>query len=255
MKKALLAGAVLFAIPMAASAQTDDGTWSGSGEVGFALTTGNTKSQNLNAKLAFKKEDDQWKDNFFLNALRSKGEANGEYDLTANRFDLGASSGYKLDERSYIVGAARYENDDFSPYAYQWIVSLGYGYTFLKNAQTELSAEVGPGYRRVDPRAYPVTAGDPPVTTFLNPDVEGNVVGRGLISFKHKFNESTAFENTTLVEAGSNNTYLQNNAGLAVNMSEKLALKLGYEVRHNSDVTPDKKKTDQLVTTNLVFKF
>ncbi|HQV73468.1 MAG: DUF481 domain-containing protein [Xanthomonadales bacterium] len=255
MKSALLAGAVLLAVPALASAQADDGTWSGSGEAGLALTSGNTKSQNLNVKLAFKKEDAQWKHNFFVNALRSKGEANGEYDLTANRYDLGASSGYKLDERSYIVGAARYENDDFSPYAYQWIVSLGYGYTFIKNAETEFSAEVGPGYRRLDPRAYAVVAGDPPVTTIIDPDVEGNVVGRGLISYKHKFNDSTAFENTTLIEAGSNNTFLQNNAGLSVSMSEKLALKLGYEVRHNSDVTPDKKKTDQLVTTNLVFKF
>ncbi len=255
MKKALLAGAVLLAIPLFASAQSSDNEWSGSGEVGFALTTGNTKSQNLNAKLAFKKEDAQWKHNFFLNALRSKGEANGEYDLTANRFDIGASSGYKFDERSYLVSAARYENDDFSPYAYQWIVSLGYGYTFVKNAQTEFSAEVGPGYRRLDPRAYQVTAGDPPVTTFVDPDVEGNIVARGLVSFKHKFNESTSFENTTLVESGSNNTFLQNNAGLAVSMSEKLALKIGYEVRHNSDVNPDKKKTDQLLTTNLVFKF
>ena len=255
MKSALLAGAVLLAVPALASAQADDGTWSGSGEAGLALTSGNTKSQNLNVKLAFKKEDAQWKHNFFVNALRSKGEANGEYDLTANRYDLGASSGYKLDERSYIVGAARYENDDFSPYAYQWIVSLGYGYTFIKNAETEFSAEVGPGYRRLDPRAYAVVAGDPPVTTIIDPDVEGNVVGRGLISYKHKFNDSTAFENTTLIEAGSNNTFLQNNAGLSVSMSEKLALKLGYEVRHNSDVTPDKKKTDQLVTTTLVFKF
>ncbi|MFZ1797158.1 MAG: DUF481 domain-containing protein [Dokdonella sp.] len=255
MKSALLAGAVLLAVPALASAQADDGTWSGSGEAGLALTSGNTKSQNLNVKLAFKKEDAQWKHNFFVNALRSKGEANGEFDLTANRYDLGASSGYKLDERSYIVGAARYENDDFSPYAYQWIVSLGYGYTFIKNAETEFSAEVGPGYRRLDPRAYAVVAGDPPVTTIIDPDVEGNVVGRGLISYKHKFNDSTAFENTTLIEAGSNNTFLQNNAGLSVSMSEKLALKLGYEVRHNSDVTPDKKKTDQLVTTNLVFKF
>lgn len=255
MKNALLAGAVLLAVPVIACAQTDDGTWSGSGEAGLALTSGNTKSQNLNVKLAFKKEDAQWKHNFFVNALRSKGEANGEYDLTANRYDLGASSGYKLDERSYIVGAARYENDDFSPYAYQWIVSLGYGYTFIKNAETEFSAEVGPGYRRLDPRAYAVVAGDPPVTTIIDPDVEGNVVGRGLISYKHKFNDSTVFENTTLIEAGSNNTFLQNNAGLSVSMSEKLALKLGYEVRHNSDVTPDKKKTDQLVTTNLVFKF
>ena len=253
MKNALLAGAVLLAIPLIA--QADDSEWTGSGEVGFALTTGNTKSQNLNAKLAFKKEDEQWKHNFFLNALRSKGEANGEYDLTANRYEVGASSGYKFDERSYLVGAARYENDDFSPYSYQWIVSLGYGYTLIKNAQTELSAEVGPGYRRTDPRAYIVTSGEPPVATVIDPDVEGNIVGRGLVSFKHKFNESTSFENTTLVEAGSNNSFVQNDAGLAVSMSERLALKLGYQVRHNSDVSPDKKKTDQLVTTNLVFKF
>ncbi|MBL0164497.1 MAG: DUF481 domain-containing protein [Xanthomonadales bacterium] len=253
MKNVLLAGAVLLAVPLFAHA--DDGEWSGSGEAGLALTTGNTKSQNLNVKLAFKKEDVQWKHNFYVNALRSKGEANGQYDLTANRFDLGASSGYKFDERSYLVAAARYENDDFSPYTYQWIVSIGYGYTFIKNAQTEFSAEVGPGYRRSDPRGYSVISGTPPIETFIDPDVEGNVVARGLVSYKHNFNESTAFENTTLMEAGSNNTFLQNNAGLSVSMSERLALKLGYEVRHNSDVSPDKKKTDQLVTTNLVFKF
>lgn len=255
MKNALLAGAVLLAIPMFAAAQTDDGTWSGSGEAGLALTSGNTKSQNLNIKLAFKKEDAQWKHNFFLNGLRSKGEANGAYDLTANRFDIGASSGYKLNERSYVVAAARYENDDFSPYSYQGIISVGYGYTIIKNAQTEFSTEIGPGYRRSDPRAYDAMIGEPPVATRINPDVEGNAVARGLVSFKHQFNASTGFENITLVEAGSNNTFLQNNAGLAVSMSEKLALKLGYEIRHNSDVTPDKKKTDQLITTNLVFKF
>lgn len=253
MRNALLASAVLLAIP--ALVHAEDGTWSGSGEVGFAATTGNTKSQNLNAKLGFKKEDVQWKHNFFVNALRSKGEANGEYDLTANRFEAGASSGYKFDERSYLVGATRYEHDDFSPYKYQWIVSLGYGYTIIKNQQTELSAEVGPGYRRLDKRPYAVTSGDPPVTTMVDPAAEGNVVGRGLLSFRHKFNDSTSFENVSLVETGSNNTFLQNDAGIAVSMSEKLALKLGYQVRHNSDVNPGKEKTDQLFTTNLVFKF
>ena len=255
MKKALFAGAVLLAAPMFASAQTAASEWSGSGEAGLALTSGNTKSQNLNVKLAFKKEDVQWKHNFFINGLRSKGEANGEYDLTANRYDLGASSGYKFDERSYLVSAARYENDDFSTYEYQWVVSVGYGYTFVKNAQTEFSAEVGPGYRRLDQRPYAVTSGEPPVATIINPDAEGNIVGRGLISFKHKFNASTSFENITLIEAGSNNTFTQNDASLAVSMTDKLALKLGYQVRNNSDVNPGSKKTDQLVTTNLVFKF
>ena len=60
---------------------------------------------------------------------------------------------------------------------------------------------------------------------------------------------------TTLVEAGSNNTFLQNDTGLAVSMNDRLALKVGYQVRHNSDVTPGTKKTDTLLTTNLVFKF
>ncbi len=261
MKKTLLASAMLLSLPLVAHAE--DGTWSGAGELGFAMTRGNTKSENLNAKLDFKMENDAWKHNVFLNALRSKGEvtttADGvstqTYSLTANRFEAGASSGYKLDERSYIVGAARYENDDFSPYKYQWIVSLGYGYTAIKNDRTELSFEAGPGYRRLDKRPYNLVLGDPPVLTEVDPAAEGQVVARGLVAFKHKLTDNTAFENTFLVEAGSDNKFIQNDASLAVSMNSKLALKLGYQVRHNTDISPGADKTDQLLTTNLVYKF
>ncbi len=253
----LLACALLAAAPLAASAQQapNDGSWSGSGELGFALTRGNTKSENLNAKLQFKKEDEIWKHNFYVNALRSKGEVNDTYDITANRYDVGVSSGYKLDERSYIVGAARYENDDFSTYEYQSIVSLGYGYTAIKNERTELSMEVGPGYRRTQKRPYIENVGEPPVPTTIDPDADGQAVGRGLISFKHQFTPTTAFENITLVEAGSDNTFVQNDAGLAVSMNSKLALKMGFQVRHNTDVLVGTEKTDKLLTTNLVYKF
>lgn len=263
MNKTLLASALLLTLPLVAQA-ADDGSWSGSGELGLALSRGNTKSENLNAKLAFKKEDDAWKHNIFLNALRSKGEvttANPDgtpletYSLTANRFEFGASSGYKLDERSYIVGAVRYENDDFSPYEYQGIVSLGYGYTAIKNERTELAFEAGPGYRRLDKRPYTVFSGVPPVGVELNPSADGQIVARGLIALKHKLTDNTAFENTLLVEAGSDNKFIQNDAGLAVSMNSKLALKLGYQVRHNTDVSPGTDKTDQLVTTNLVYNF
>lgn len=264
MKNLLLVSLLAALVPLAA--QADDG-WSGSGEMGFAATRGNTKSETLNARLQLKKEDEVWKHSFFLNALRNKGEStatvveNGvpvsvtRYDLTANRYEAGASSGYKLDERSYIVGAARYERDKFSPYNYQGVVSLGYGYTAIKNANTELAFEVGPGYRRLDKRAYTAMVGNPPVLTSINPGAEGSMVGRGLMAFKHNFSETTAFENILLVEAGSGNTFMQNDAGLAVSMNSKLALKVGYQVRRNSDVSPSTDKTDQMVTTNLVYKF
>ena len=48
-----------------------------------------------------------------------------KYELTANRYEGGASAGFKLDERSYIVGALRYETDDFSPFDYQAVASIG----------------------------------------------------------------------------------------------------------------------------------
>ncbi|HJT97021.1 MAG TPA: DUF481 domain-containing protein [Rhodanobacteraceae bacterium] len=269
MSKFLLPAALSALVPLAAHAADDD--WSGSGEAGFAAARGNAKSENLNAKLQFKKEDDTWKDVFYLTALRSKGEVKSttvdnsttppttdtvsNYETTANRYETGASVGYKLDERSYIVSAVRYENDDFSPFDYQAIVSVGYGYTALKNDTDELSFEVGPGYKRYRPVDTTTLVGDPPVTVVQKHDSQGEGVGRGLMAYKHSFTDTTSFVDTLLVEAGNDNTFLQNDAGLQVDMSKKLALKVGYQVRRNSDVAPGIKTTDQLITTNLVYNF
>ena len=48
---------------------------------------------------------------------------------------------------------------------------------------------------------------------------------------------------------------IQNDLGFSVSMTKKLALKLAYQVRYNSDVALGFKKTDQLLTTNLVYGF
>jgi len=57
------------------------------------------------------------------------------------------------------------------------------------------------------------------------------------------------------VEAGSENTFLQNILSLEVKMTDALALGVSYEVRHNTDVLPGTEKTDQIFTANLVFGF
>lgn len=273
MNKKFLAASLLLALSFAAHA--DDAPppvgWSGAGEAGLAIASGNTKSQNLNAKLDVKFNDDQWKDDFYLVALRNKSNtttntidtstnpptiaSTSRYDLTANRYEGGASLGFKLDERSYIVGALRYEHDEFSPYDYQYIASIGYGYQFLKNASDELSAEAGPGYKVTQPTSIFTTLGTPPVIVSLKPDSDSNVVFRGKIDYKHNFNATTSFIDTFVVEAGSGNKFYQNDAGIQVKMSDKLAIKAAYEIRSNSEVLPGFKKTDNLLTTNLVYGF
>ncbi|RDI99056.1 DUF481 domain-containing protein [Dyella solisilvae] len=273
MKKTLMAGALLAAL-VSFGAQADDATatpasnpadnggWSGSGEFGFASSYGNSRSENANAKLGLSQENDLWRNNFFLNGLRSKGEVevvdqNGNQvdrlATTANRYDAGASVGYKLDPRSYIVTATRYEHDDFGANLWQGIVSIGYGYIALKTESTELSFEAGPGYKRYRPADATVDVNG--VSTREPQDTQSEVVGRGLINYKYRLSSNTAVENTLLVEAGSKNKYYQNDIGLSVSMTRKMALKLGYQVRYNSDVQPGTENTDSLVTTNLVYNF
>ncbi|MHA6205748.1 DUF481 domain-containing protein [Dyella soli] len=275
MKKSLMAGALLAALasfgaqaddaPAAnapASNPADNGGWTGSGEFGFASSYGNSRSENINAKLGLSQENEMWKNNFFLNGLRSKGEVEvvdqqgnqvDRLTTTANRYDAGASVGFKLDPRSYIVTAARYEHDDFGANLWQGIVSVGYGYIALKTDRTELSFEAGPGYKRYRPADVAEQVNG--VNVNVQQDTQSELVGRGLVNYKYRLTDNTALEDTLLLEAGSKNKYYQNDIGLSVSMTRKVALKLGYQVRYNSDVQPGTDNTDTLVTTNLVYNF
>lgn len=263
-----LVGLVAFALPLAAFAQdapaaSDTGNWTGSGEFGFAMARGNSRTENINAKLSLSQENERWKNKFYLTGLRSKGDVTvvdastgatvTQFTTTANRYEAGASMGYKFDPRSYVVTALRYSHDDFGSNRWQGIFSLGYGYIMLKNARTELSFEIGPGYKRYQPASIHEVVNGQNVT--ITPPVEHEVVARGLVNWTWHLTENTKLDNTLLIEAGSQNRYYQNDMGLSVSMTRKLALKLGFEVRYNSNTTPGTQNTDQLYTTNLVYNF
>jgi putative salt-induced outer membrane protein len=270
MKKTLIAGLLLAAIAsFAAQAQdatpaaaANDGGWSGSGQMGFASTTGNSRSQNINAKLDFKQENDQWKNDIFLSELRAKsqtkvvdssGNTINQYNITANDFTAGASAGYKLDPRSYIVGSVYYDHNDFGAQLWQGTAAIGYGFIAVKDDRNELSFEAGPGYMRFRPAVTDVVVDG--VDVPQQSTVEGQVVLRGLVNYKFRITDNTSFDDTFLLESGSKDTYMQNDAGIAVSMTKKLSLKVGFQVRHNSTVLPGIKKMDTLATTNLVYNF
>ena len=243
--KMILAAALLASLPVAAQAND----WTGTGELGLALARGNARSENLNAKLGLATEDDQWKHSYYASVLRAKGEVVADFDgdgtpeegfeLNANRYELGASSALKMNEISYWVASLRYENDDFSPFANQTTFALGYGHNFIKNDTTSLLGEIGPGYRRAKDA--------------ITGESQSDAILRGLLDFKHALTANTQLYNLLLVEAGSDNTFAQNDFGVAVAMNASFALKAGIQLRHNTDVAPGLDKTDTLTTVNLVY--
>jgi putative salt-induced outer membrane protein len=83
---------------------------------------------------------------------------------------------------------------------------------------------------------------------------EDGVIFRGDVGFEHQLTETTKIVDKFLVEAGSDNTYLQNDLGLEVAISGALGLRVGYQVRHNTDVLPGIENTDPLTTLGLLYE-
>lgn len=226
--------------------------WSATGELGFAMTRGNRQSENLNTRLLLVQEDSRSKHQLTVSALRAKADvtvvdADGTsqtlYQTSANRYQIGGSTSIKVDQVHNWFGAARYERDDYATNDYQGTFSFGYGHHFFNDDATFLLVEMGPGYRRAREAS--------------TQDVNSDYIVRGLMDFGRNLTDNTRLTNTLLVEAGSDNTFAQNDLGLTVAMNEALALKAGLQFRHNSDVDESAgiKRTDTLSTINLVYTF
>jgi len=58
-----------------------------------------------------------------------------------------------------------------------------------------------------------------------------------------------------LVQSGGQNTAVANDFAVAVDMTQTLALSIGYGLRYNSNPPFGTKSTDQLTTINIVYRF
>jgi putative salt-induced outer membrane protein len=233
---AAVAATLLPCVTFANESATDTG-WKGQGELGLAVSKGNTDSQTLVGKLDGAYEDELWKHSFGLAFLYNKSD-----DVeSARRYEFFGNTGRRLSDRSYVLGTVRHERDHFSAYEYQWTAALGYGYEAIKSDLTHLTFEIGPGYRWSKRQGEQVKANE--------------AIVRGYMDFGHQLTDTTSFYDTLLIEAGQDNTFARNNLGLQVAMTDALALKAGFEVRHNTDVLPGTKKTDTLTTVNVVYGF
>lgn len=212
--------------------------WTGKGEFGYVQTTGNTDTSALNMVLEFTYEKDQWRHRLGATALRSEQDDM----IDAERYTLGAQSDYKLSVRSYVFGAFRYGADKFAPYDPVSTFTAGYGYTIIDNGAHYLLGEIGAGYRTQEDA--------------LTGESQNDAIARGRLDYRWAVSETTEFANLFLVEAGSDNTFMQNDTSLSVAINARFAVKTAFQVRHNTDLPPGAvDDTDTQFTTNLVYKF
>ncbi len=225
--------------------------WSGSsGELGFASAHGNSSTESFNGRLKGRYTDGDWIHSLDLFGMRSSAEYTNTADdgtttrerqTTAERYTAAAGSALQLGEHRQLTATGRYETDDFATYDRLATFGIGYGTRLLDWQNFYLDAQIGPGVRRAHDA--------------VEDREETGLIGRGLFDLKYTITPTTDLVNTLLIESGSYNTYAQNDFGVQVAMNQRFALKAAWQMRHNSDVSDDSKKTDTLTTVNLVYTF
>ncbi|HKQ15810.1 MAG TPA: DUF481 domain-containing protein [Steroidobacteraceae bacterium] len=246
MRVSNLAAAVALLLPLFALSPAH-ADWTGKGEAGLVIATGNTETKTANAKLQLANEVGKWKHQFGGAALYASSDDEG---TTANRWEAFEQSDYNFSPRTFWFGAARYEDDDFSGFVYQAIVSTGIGRKFIDTDVTKFVGTAGVGYKVFETR----DAFDPAGVLIEPGDNDSEVVFRGTLDYDHKLTATTSVLDKFIVEAGSNNTFVQNDIALQVKVTDVLALAVGYSVRHNTDPPIGFEKTDTLTTINLVYE-
>jgi putative salt-induced outer membrane protein len=229
----------LHALP--ASAQ-----WTGRGEAGVVIASGNTETKAGNAKLAVAHKADAWTNQGTFAAVYAADEIGS----TAQRWEATAQSSYQFNAHNFSFGGVRYENDHFSGFTHQGTVSGGVGHLFIDTPETRLTAQLGVGYKFSETREVFSPAG-----LLLVPRTSDNALATiGNVDYRHSFNASTTLLDKFTTEYTSENTFVQNELALQVKMNDKLALAVGYAVRYNTDPPAGFEKTDSLTTANIVYE-
>ena len=215
--------------------------WSGQAELGFISTSGNTDTRSFNGKFNLVHDVQPMKTGLRLEALTS--EENG--DSSKERYFAEIKADYTLDEYDYIASLLSYEDDRFSGFEYQSVLSIGYGYRIWNAKEGHFDAEIGPGYRRTVLE----------VRNESGDKVEEEAIGRLALDFSANISENATFVEVITVETGGVNTVYRSIMGLQSTLVSTLAMKINYEVKYTDVVPEGNEKMETIVGATLVYGF
>jgi len=242
---------IIFSNVHAEDAAKDEnkGPWTGTGEIGFLMTGGNTDTESLNSKLTLDYAKAKWFNKTAFEAIYSaeekEDEATGETDkeTSAEKYLGSNKTGYNITDRTYVFLLGEYTYDLFSGYYYQAIGSVGIGHRLIKTDRQLLELEAGPGYRFSSIRE----PGDG--------DDNEEAIARLAGLYKLKLTEKSEFQQDVTVETGKETTITKSVSAITAQIVGAMAMKASFTVRHDSSPPAGTEKTDRQTALTLVYSF
>jgi putative salt-induced outer membrane protein len=224
--------------------------WFGKGQFGFLNSSGNSQAEAINANLDMSLIEGRFKNEATLTGLYGKNSG----ITAAERWVAGWQTNYAITDDLFSFGALRYEHDLFDGFQYQASGTLGMGYKLINTGSAKLSVQAGAGYRSLRPEELVKNAAGAVIQRIPGPST-GNAIVTAGADYSQALTATTTLSDKFLLESGSDNTMLHDEIALAVKVSTKLALSVGYAVNDNTKPGPGLKKLDTITTINLVYAF
>ncbi len=215
----------------------DQPVWAGAIDLGFVQTSGNTEGATLAFSLDYGRDGPRWRHALHLESFNQTSDD----ERQAEKYLGYWQSNLKFTRVQSMFFRGQYEEDKFSTYAYQGILSSGYSHRVIDNDRMVLDLEAGPGYRR---------------SQFADTgELENELIVRLAGNFKWNISDTASFGQLLSVEEGPENTTVRSTTSLTMSVYKSLAIKLSYKLRWTRVVDPDTDPMDRETNIAMVYQW
>ncbi|MBN2646500.1 MAG: DUF481 domain-containing protein [Thiotrichales bacterium] len=223
------------------SVQVQAQTLTGSGELGYSDTSGNTESTALYGALKLNYAKD-------LNEIQTLLEANYRSENKVQTQERYLAEGqlnryYDTQRSFYSFVGARFEHSKFEGIELDALYSIGLGKALYQSEATLFKAEAGLGYQTIE------------YTQNFGNGNEEQAIARLKGELTHTLNQYVELSQDLTLTSGSDNTKTEANSAVKVKLAEKLRLSAGYKYRYNTDPALGAQKRDTQTLLTLIYDF
>ncbi|MBN9318189.1 MAG: DUF481 domain-containing protein [Caulobacterales bacterium] len=221
--------------------------WTGQGEAGGSLATGNTDESGITVGLNLNKETVTRRHR--LTALVDSKTAGGVQ--TTERYSAGYQGDFKFTERTYSNVLVGWERDPFAGLDRRFSESLGVGYRLLQGGPMTLDVDVGVAARQTH-------YADGAANEFgvVVPGGRETSVGARLgARYEWKLSSDSVLTNIASAYLDSQSNTVESATAITTKLIGHLSWRGSFNVRYESAPPPPREQLDTLTRLSLVYAF
>lgn len=210
--------------------------WTGNGEVGGFISSGNTENRGLAIGVTLTKETRGWK-----HGLRGIVDYQEDQGVTSReRYFAGYEGNWKFSPRGFAVLALTFEKDRFTGFSSRFTQALGLGYRLVETPGLQIALDGGPALRQ---------------TRFVTGNSETVFAARAGLNAKWTITPAITLTQTGTYYADNVNSSLLALSQFTAKLNGRLSARLSFQLNNESNPPPGRENTDTVSRATLVYNF